>query len=221
MIRRKPKARKSVKENPLTGTRRIGKEEMSPELLALIKRTPPGGLSDDIIDEAFWLSDDSNIAPPRYAGPPPAKKPKAKKKYAVNLSAEEWPWVQALDQFDRHGDEKPLQQLLESGCKPSPRVSRYLEDLKERRKARKGKSTGRPKTPAYMLSDIDVLLLIACDCVRGHVQRGDSVDAALDKVVDEFRLLDKDGREFHLNKDRLDDCYNGRRPSLRKSRNAF
>ena len=61
-------------------------------------------------------------------------------------------------------------------------------------------------------------MLIACESVRAYVQRGDSVDTALDKVRDEFHLLDKNGREFHLNKDRLSDVYNGRRPSLRESK---
>jgi hypothetical protein len=212
MIRR-TKPTKSVRGNPVPGTKRIGKDEISPELKARIESPPGGGLSDDIIDNAFWLEDDSNLAPPPDAGPPPAKVPKIKK-YTLNLSAEEWPWVQALDRLDRHDDAGPLGQLLKS-YEPSPRIEKYIEDFIQRSLAR---GRGRPATPAYMLSDIDALLLIACESVRAYVQRGDSVDTALDKVRDEFHLLDKNGREFHLNKDRLSDVYNGRRPSLRESK---
>lgn len=191
---------------------------MPPELEALIKNDPGGGLSKDIIDDAFWLSDPSNMPPP-YAGPhagPPAKtkRPKAKK-YAVNLSAEEWSWVQALDRLDRpkrYGDEKPLlnetqikDDLLQSGTKLSPRVRRYLADWEARQLARKKK--GRPATRAYMLSEVDALLLIACESVSGYVQRGMPVKDALEKVRIEWRL----------SKDRLADAYNWRRPSLRKS----
>jgi hypothetical protein len=216
-------------KNPVTGTKRVakkfgetavspkGKDEISPELLAAINSSPGGGLSDDIIDNAFYLSDDSNLDPPPGAGPPPAKIRKAKK-YAVNLSAEEWPWVQALDRLDRHGDEGPLQNLLKNYKPPSPRIERYLVDLTERKKARKGKSSGRPKTPAYRLSDIDALLLIACESVRGYVQRGMRVKAALEKVKEEFLFRGKDGRDFPFSIDRLDDAYNNRRASLRKSK---
>jgi hypothetical protein len=101
---------------------------MSQELLALIIRnTPGGGQSHDFADNAFWLTDSSG------------------KKYAVNLPVADWPWVQALDRLDRHGDEKLLKALLESGYKQSPRVRRYLADLNKRRLARRKKADQRPR----------------------------------------------------------------------------
>jgi hypothetical protein len=203
----KPKARKPVTRKTAT-VRRIGNDETSPELSARIESTPPGGLSDDIIDEAFWLSDDSNIAPPSDAGPPPDKKPKAKKYAVKNLSAEEWPWVQALDRFDRLGDAGPLGQLLKN-CKPSPRIEKYIEDFIRRRLAR---GRGRGKTPDYRLSDNDALLMIAAENVRAYVQRGRlSVKAALARVEKEWAWVP-------INQSTLAAVYNSNHNALNEHR---
>lgn len=197
--------------------------EISQELLARFKSDAGGGVSNDIIDYAFWLSGPSDMPPPD-AGPSPAKtrRPKAKQ-YAVEypaLSAEEWSWVQTLHRLDRpehYGIEKLLNEeqikdllpqikdLLQSGTKLSPRICRYLADWEARQLARKKK--GRPATPAYMLSDVDALLLAACESVSAYVERGMPVKDALEKV----RI------EWSLNGDRLADAYKRRRPSLRKS----
>jgi hypothetical protein len=78
--------------------------ELDPELLALIKTTPGGGLSRDILDNAFWRGDHE---------PDDA-------------------WVAALDQLDRLGDKRPLTTLLRSDFKMTPKVRLYLADLVER-----------------------------------------------------------------------------------------
>jgi hypothetical protein len=181
-------------------------------LLAEIKSEGGGGQSDDIIDWAFWLSDDdSNIAPPPDAGPRPAKKPKAKK-YAVNLPAGDWPWVQALDRLDRLGDEGLLNALRES-CDPSSKIKKYSTDLDERRAARKRakKGRGRRRLPAYTLSRNDALLLIADECVKGYIQRGKSVKVALDKVRDEWARVP-------INGSTLAAVHNGEHASLNRHR---
>ena len=164
-------------------------------------------------DDAFWFNDPHHIAPPRDAGLPP-KKPKAKKYAdAVTLSAEEWPWVAALNRLDhRHGngDAGPLGQLLKTGCEPSPRIEIYIEDFIQRHLAR---GVGRGKTPAYRLSENDALLMIAAENVRAYVQRGllPSVDDALDKVEKEWAWA-------KLNKSTLADVYNGNHASLNRHR---
>jgi hypothetical protein len=167
-----------------------------------------GGLSHDFADNAFWFSDPTESAPPHDAGPPPKVKPKAKKYDAVLLSPEDLAWLTALDQLDRLGDEKPLQQL-QKVCDPSPRIKKYLADQIERNKARKGKSRGRPRTPAYSLSRKDALLLMAAECVKAYRQRGLSVSAALDKVRDEWSWVP-------INRTTLAAVHNGCHASLNR-----
>jgi hypothetical protein len=163
--------------------KRIGKDEISEELLARIKSTPRAGISHDIIDNAFWHDD--HLSP----------------------TSADWAWLEALDRLDRHGDARPLGQLLKS-CKPSPRIERYIDDFIQRNLAR---GTGRRKNPDYTLSQNDALLMIAAENVRAYVQRGDSVDDALNKVRDEWAWVP-------LNKTTLAAAYNGNHASLNRHR---
>ncbi|SHL14836.1 hypothetical protein [Bradyrhizobium lablabi] len=151
---------------------------MSHQLWTRIKHNPGTGERHDFIDWAFWLD-----LPPR-----------------------DWPWVEALEQLDRLKDKKPLRRLLESDCELSSKVRQYLADLIERRCVPLPK--GRPKTPAYIVSKDDALLMIAGESIRAYIQRGDSEEVALDKV--EY--------ETHLAKTALRNSYEGRRTSLRKSK---
>jgi hypothetical protein len=150
-------------------------------LLDRIKNTPSGGLSHAFIDNAFWQ----------------------------NLTSADWAWLEALDRLDRLGDNEPLRQLLES-FDPSPRIKKYLVDQIERKRARKGKSSGRPRTPAYApFSRNDVLLMMADECVRAYVQRGMSVNDALDKVESEWAWA-------KLNRSTLATVYNSCHASLNR-----
>lgn len=179
-------------------------------LLAEINSEKVGGQSHDFADNAFWFSDPSEAAPPHDAGPPPKVKLKPKKYDALLVLREDWAWLSALDRLDRLGDARPLRQLKKVSD-PSPRIKKYLDDLVERKAARERakKGRGRRRLPAYTLSRNDALLLIACECVRGYVQRSHSVKTALGKVRDEWAWVP-------LNKSTLKAAYNVNHASLNR-----
>lgn len=157
--------------------------EISRELLAKMKSDPGGGVSHDFIDDAFWQD-----LPPTSA---------------------DWAWLAALDQLDRLRDERPLNALRRS-CKPSPRIQKYLDDLIDRVRAKKGR--GRRRTPAYTLSRNDALLLMADECVRAYIQRDHlSVAKALDKVASEWAWVP-------INRSTLAAVHNGCHASLNRHR---
>jgi hypothetical protein len=142
-------------------------------------------IMDDLIDNGLWM-DLLNLRP----------------------SSEDLDWIVALDRVDRLGDDTQLNALLAT-ADPSPTIAKYIEDLIERRQARKGKSSGRPRKPAYAPFGLkDLLLMIAKETVRSYVRSGMSVEAAVDKVTAETGYTRRE----------VDDAYNGRRPSLRKAR---
>jgi hypothetical protein len=159
-------------------------DDEAKQLLAAIKIDPPGGLSKDFIDNAFWQN--------------------------LPMTSPDWEWLTALDRLDRLGDEKLLQRLLKS-CEPSPRIKRYIADQIERKRRRKGKSSGKPKLPAYTLSRNDALLLLANEFVKGYIQRGDLVDTALDRVRDEWAWVP-------INRSTLAAVHNGSHASLNRHR---
>jgi hypothetical protein len=78
--------------------------ELEAELLAALKEGPGGGLSKDILDNAFWRKE---------------REPDDH-------------WVAALDKLDRLGDRKPLTALLRSDCEIQPSVREHLANLIER-----------------------------------------------------------------------------------------
>jgi hypothetical protein len=152
------------------------KKPIESDLLAAMKSGPGGGLSDDILDNAFWREHDQR----------------------------DDSWVAALDRLDRLGDKEPLKVLLRSANLPG-KAGEYLADLIERGVE---KPKGRPRTPAYNLSKVDALLMMACENVRGSVQRGMSVDDALDDYA----------RASGLARTTLANAYHGQRLSLRKAK---
>ncbi|WP_029083177.1 hypothetical protein [Bradyrhizobium sp. th.b2] len=154
-------------------------ESKPSELFAMIRSSPGGGgLSDAIEDNAFWLN--------------------------LPSTSPDWYWIAALDKLDRLKDKRSLAALLRSNYDLSPKVREYLADLIERYCFPKG----RPRTPAYVLSEKDALLLLACESVQVEVQHGMRVDDALDKVA----------KTSHLARTALENAYNGKRTSLRKSK---
>jgi hypothetical protein len=102
MLQRSPKrSTKFVSKKPKPTPKPM--TELEAALLAALKDSP-GGLSKDILDNAFWrdqhMPDDH--------------------------------WVAALDKLDRLGDRKPLTDLLRSDCEIQPSVREHLANLIER-----------------------------------------------------------------------------------------
>lgn len=83
------------------------KRPADPKLLELIKSGPGGGLSRDLLDNAFWRD-----------------------------ASRDDIWIAALDRLDRLGDKTALVGLLRSSAPLSKMVRGYLADLIERGVAR-------------------------------------------------------------------------------------
>jgi hypothetical protein len=97
------KTRKNSAPDPATKKPSKATEKPSPELLAEMSSGPGGGLSQDILDNAFW-----------------------RKEHEPDDA-----WVSALDLLDRLGNKEPLTQLLLNSGLPG-RAGEYLADLIER-----------------------------------------------------------------------------------------
>ena len=85
-----------------------------------------------------------------------------------------WNWLEALDALDRDGDKKPLTDLLRSDCEIPKEVREWLADLIERGVPR---SPNRPRTPAYIISDVSLLHLLAMGLVRHLCKQGMSKES--------------------------------------------
>jgi hypothetical protein len=121
-----------------------------------------------------------------------------------------WNWIQALDQLEARswlgegGDKKPLTDLLRSDCELPKEVREWLADLIERGVP---PSPNRPRTPAYTISDVSLLHLIAVKIVRDYRQQGMSEEAALEEAAKESGLtvetlrLSVQGRNSSLRRD--------------------
>lgn len=139
------------------------------------------GISDDILDHAFWRAphqpDDD--------------------------------WVAALDQLDRLGDKKPLTALLRGDRELMPSVRHYIADLIERGVP---KAIGRPRTPAYNISNAEAMLLLGCRRVAEHV-----ADDGM-TVADALALV---GQQLGIHYETLNNAYQQRRGATRrKARNT-
>jgi hypothetical protein len=88
---------------PATPPARVSKDKMSKELLDRINSDSAGGLSHDILDNAFWRGE--------------------------HQPDDEW--VAALDQLDRLGNKGPLEELLLRLNLPG-QAGKYMVDLIER-----------------------------------------------------------------------------------------
>ena len=98
----------------------------------------------------------------------------------------DWAWICALHVLDGLGNKQQLLKLLRSETPLSPLVRSYLADLIERGVA---KSPGRPRTPAYTLSDKEAALVWASEEVRYQVrERGLLVKEAVSLVAPRFRV---------------------------------
>src|SRR5882724_3358167 len=87
-------------------------------------------------------------------------------------------WVAALDRLDRLNDKKPLQALLRLHL--PGKVGAYLADLIERGVK---PAKGRPRVPAYKISEADALLLLDHAAVRDLIRSGMTEKAALVEVA--------------------------------------
>lgn len=123
-----------------------------PEYLRKKKMTGKG-VSDALVDRAFWLGDNSSDIDQ---------------------------WVTALQAIDKRADKKPLLNLLKSDRDLSKDVRLYLADLLERYELKKPKH--RPPTPAYDRTDADAMLLTGVQRTRDYVNSGMSVKDALAKA---------------------------------------
>jgi hypothetical protein len=116
------------------------------------------GVSDEILDRAFWLDDDCH----------------------------DHAWLRALDAVDRRGDKAPLLKLLRSEAELTPTVRHYLTDLLERHNLRRRR--GGQQTPAYDRSLREGRICLALAEVREYVQSGMRVSDAVEEAAKRHRL---------------------------------
>lgn len=116
---------------------------------------------------------------------------------------EGWNWIEALDALDRGSDKKPLTDLLRSDCELPKKAREWLADLIERGVP---PNDGRPRGPAYTISDTSLVHLLAVRLVHKYRQQGMSAEDALKEVA----------KESGLNETSLELSLQGRNSSLRR-----
>jgi hypothetical protein len=98
-------------------------------------------------------------------------------------------WVAALDKLDRLGDKTALTALLRCDTALPNTARAYLADLIERGVS-KPKKGGRPRTPAYLMSEKEAVKLLACQMARERVKQGRSVNEAVDDAYAHYGSWD-------------------------------
>jgi hypothetical protein len=134
-------------------------EPTTPELEALWDADAGMGISDAVVDRAFWLDDPDSGEP------------------ITPIEAE---WITAIEAIDKRGDKKPLVTMLKSQRDLSPEVRFYLADLIERYELKK--PPHRPRTPAYDRTAADAMLLLGIQRVKELVTAGMAVKGALENA---------------------------------------
>jgi hypothetical protein len=134
----------------------------------------PGQLFIPASHRAYWLSDDAQ----QRLGP----------------------WIDAIEQIDRHGKKGPLMALLRSQL---GEVGKYLADLIDRYELVPPKH--RPRTPAYDRSKAEAKLGLAIETVRIYC-----------KSMPVKEAIAKAAEEFSLEENTLANAYQGRRGSSRR-----
>lgn len=118
-------------------------------------------------------------------------------------------WIDAIEAADQ-GKGKPIAKLVESKPIP-PEVRGFVADLIQRL-VKRGRE-GRPGTPAYLPTIIDIHLYLAVWMVRHCVTHGWTVPAAIEVVAKE-KWLKVDRRQ-------LDNAYRGKLGSFNRLMKKF
>jgi hypothetical protein len=144
---------------------RFPDEPITLELEALLDADAGMGVSDAVVDRAFWLADPDSGEP---------------------ITPIEEEWITAIEAVDKRGDKIPLVALLKSQSDLSPEVRFYLADLLERNELKK--PPHRPRTPAYDRTAADAALEWAVQRVRDYRSGGMGIERALERVSTEHSI---------------------------------
>jgi len=121
-------------------------------LTKLIDKDASKGLSNRLVDRAFWLGDRTDLDD----------------------------WIMALEAIDKRGDKTPLLALLRSKRKLLDKVRSYLADLIDRYQF--VKKRGGKLTPEYNRTENNAILELGIIQVKGLVKRGKRVKDALEEI---------------------------------------
>lgn len=97
----------------------------------------------------------------------------------------DFPWIEALDTFDRGGEVEPLLRLLRSGQELTAGSRVLIADLLERHlpARRPGKRRPSRRTPAYDRSRADQQLMLADKTLQQRMQDGLPESEALEEAA--------------------------------------
>jgi hypothetical protein len=123
----------------------------------------------------------------------------------LNLSYEDWEFVDAIWHIDAHGDKAPLLKLLRSTGKQR---DVYLADLLERYDLQRPRN--RQRTPAYALTRRERIITEACHSIHDR-PKGVSVAAEIEEQV----KLCKQDYGVTISADALEAAYHGKRGGSR------
>jgi hypothetical protein len=136
-----------------------------------------------------------------------------------NSADPNWLWYHAMDAVDRRGNKKPLiEMLLDPKCEVTPAVRECLADLLKRHKL--VRLRGEQRIPIYAVSQTEGMFTLMRDQVLKLTANGTAQRKAIERVASLWHV-DADENTLADAENMLTDAVNGRRGSLRRTRDRL